>query len=94
MTDATYRKDPSFVARKVVGEILLVPVRQRAGELTSIFNLNEPASLAWSLLDGRHSLTEIRDNIVAEYEIEPEVAWRDLLELIEQLSDLGMVVRI
>jgi len=89
-----FRRNPDFVSRTIAGEIILVPIRHRAGELSCIYTLNETAALAWSLLDGAHSLEQIRDRILADYEIEPQVAWTDLQQLILQLQEVGAIERI
>lgn len=89
-----FRKNPTFVSREIAGEIILVPIRHKAGELSCIYTLNETAALTWSLLDGSHSLEQIRDQILAEYEIEPAQAWSDLQQLLLQLQEIGAVERI
>lgn len=89
-----FRRNPAFVSREIAGEIILVPIRHHAGELSCIFTLNETAALTWSLLDGTHSLEQIRDRILAEYEIEPHQAWSDLQQLILQLREVEAVERV
>lgn len=43
----------------------------------------------WERLDGEHTLGEVRDAVVEEFEVEPEVAEADLLELVAQLVAMG-----
>jgi len=35
------QKDPSIVSRKIADEIILVPIRHKIGEFTSLYALNE-----------------------------------------------------
>ena len=86
-----YRKDPNIVSREIVGETILVPIRQNVGDMESIYTLNETAALAWSLLDGDLTLEQIKDLIVEEYDIDDQDAANDLLELIAQLDEIGAV---
>jgi len=87
-----FQKDPSIVSQEIAGEVILVPVRQSVGELDSIYTLNETAAYTWSLIDGHHTLEEIHQQIVAEYDIDEDVARQDLLELVEKLQQFGAIV--
>lgn len=93
MTDGEmrYQKDPSMVAREIVGEMILVPIRQNSGDLESIYTLNETAALAWKLFDGQHSLPEISAAMAEEFEVTPEQASIDLQELVEQLLSIQAI---
>lgn len=84
-----YRKDPGVVARVIAGEAILVPVRQNTGDMEYIYTLNETAARAWELIDGQNSLEAVCDQIVSEYEIDPQDALADLQELIDQLAAIG-----
>ena len=46
------------MARQIAGEYILVPIRQSAGEVESIYTLNEVGTRIWELLDGQRSLLE------------------------------------
>lgn len=89
-----YQKNPAFVARRVVDETILVPIRHALDELDSIYTLNETANLAWTLLDGAHTLSEICQRVTEEYEVDLEQAWTDLNELVLQLQEIGAVEKI
>jgi hypothetical protein len=89
--ETRYRKDPSIVSRQIAGETILVPIRRNVGDLESIYTLNETAALAWSLFDDQHSLAQICKQIVEEYEVSPEQAQADLLELVTQLSHIQAI---
>ena len=83
--DACYRHDPNIVDRNIAGEVILVPIRNNVGDLESIYTLNETAARIWELLDGERTLAEVRDTIVAEFDVEAAGAEADLLELVGQL---------
>lgn len=86
-----YQKDERVVARLIAGEAILVPVRQNTGDMESIYTLNETAARAWEFLDGHNSLDQICNQIVAEYEIDPQDALHDLQELMSQLLEIGAI---
>ncbi len=86
-----FAKDPSIVSRNIAGEQILVPIRQKAGEIESIFTLNEVASRIWELLDGEKQVEEIKNAIVEEFKVSPKEAEADLLKFLQQLEEVGAV---
>jgi hypothetical protein len=55
------------------------------------YGLNEVGASIWNLIQEPKTVSEIRDAIVAEYEIEPEVCDRDLKVLLQQLEASGLI---
>jgi hypothetical protein len=86
-----YEKDPDMVFRDIEGEMILVPIRRRTADLESIYTLNETGSRIWELIDGQHTLREVRDVIVQEYDVTPEEAEADLVELMAYLEEIEAV---
>jgi hypothetical protein len=84
-------KDDTIVERKIGDEFILVPIRQRAGEVESIYTLNEVAARVWELIDGQRRAGEIRDVVVAEFEVSPEEAEADVVEFLGQLEHVRAV---
>ena len=78
-----------MVFRKIADECLLVPIRKQAADLKYIYVLNPVAGQIWELIDGHRQVTDIRDRLVAEYEVSPQEAEQDLLEFLEQLGQIG-----
>ena len=92
--DYCYQQDPDMVSREIAGEVILVPIRSNVGDLESVYTLNETAALAWTLFDGSHSVNQILDQILSEYEVDEDGAERDWMELIQQLEEIGAVTRV
>jgi len=86
------RQSPNIVSRNIAGEAVLVPIARTAEEVDSIYTLNETASTIWDALDGRKTLSEILDLVVAEYEVTREQAELDLYDLVAQLGEVRAVV--
>ena len=89
-----YEKDASIVHRNIAGETILVPIRRHVADLESIYTLDEVAARIWELIDGQRRVSEIRNAIVEEYEVSPDVAEADLMEFIQQLEAIGGVRRV
>ncbi len=65
--------------------IILDPVASR------YFGLAEVGSRVWDLLQTPRRVGDLRDAIVAEYEVDPDVALADLLRLVTELAEAGLV---
>jgi hypothetical protein len=87
----SFTKGDDLITRIIAGETLIVPVRNRVGDLDSIYTLNELASYVWHLIDGQMTTTEIVETIRAEYDVTGEEATRDVLELIDSLQTAGLI---
>jgi len=86
-----FAKDPFIVFRKIADEFILVPIKQRAGDVESIYTINEVGGRIWELIDGDKRIEEIRDVIIEEFEVGSKEAETDLTEFIEQLEQIGAV---
>jgi hypothetical protein len=89
--DQRYQKDPDVVAREIAGEQVLVPIKKQAAETAAIYVLNETGALVWDQLDGQSTLAQIRDSLVEEYEVGSEEASADLIVLLKELQEIGVV---
>jgi hypothetical protein len=92
--EAIYRRSPDLIARQVLDDTLIVPIRGDLANLQRIFALNPVAQHIWAQLDGEHDLAAVRDGMVARFETEPAQAEADLLEFIGQLSAAGLIAEI
>jgi hypothetical protein len=88
---AVLQKNPSFVSRRIADEVILVPISHKVGEIDCLYALNEVGARIWDLIDGDRSLQELRDTIVAEFDVTEKGAEEDLLALIEQLKEVGAI---
>jgi hypothetical protein len=79
------------VVRRVGDESVVVPVRNRVGDLDSLFTLNDVASRIWELLDGRRPLNAVVETICEEFEVAPDVAAKDAGDLIRTLEEMHLV---
>ena len=78
---------PQVAARIIDGEAVIV-----LPESGQVNVLNEVGSRIWELIDGTHSVSEITEIIVAEYDVTAEQAERDVNEFIQELVDNKMLV--
>ena len=91
MLDAVYAQDDNMVFRRIGEEVILVPIRRQTVNLEAVYTLNETGAAIWEMLDGQRTLVEIRDALVAEFDVSPEKAEADVLEYVEMLESIEAV---
>ncbi len=55
------------------------------------YGLDSVGTRIWNLLQQPRTVGEIRDVLVADYDVEPERAERDLIALLQKLNEVGLV---
>jgi hypothetical protein len=84
--------DSSIVATKdqvssnLAGEEVILDLKSGV-----YYSLNEVGASIWNLIQEPRTVNEIRDTLLAEYEVEPSQCDRELLVLIHQLEAEGLV---
>ena len=84
-------KEKDLVTRCVAGETIIVPIKNKVGDLGSIYTLNEVGTMIWELIDGKKSVSKIVEAVHNTYEVKLEEAEKDTLEFINSLEQAGMV---
>lgn len=87
-----YRQSPDLVLRNIANEAILVPVRNRVGDLDAVFTLSEVALAVWNLLDGRRTISELARTISHDFDVTEEVAADDIAELLGTLTEANLVL--
>jgi Coenzyme PQQ synthesis protein D (PqqD) len=87
----TLVRSQAVVARVVAGEMLLVPIRGKVGDLASIYSFNPTGSLIWNLLETPHTMTQLAAAIATAYEIEPGQAEQDVTKFVTEMKAVGLV---
>ncbi|MBI4845527.1 MAG: PqqD family protein [Candidatus Omnitrophica bacterium] len=86
-----YDKDPQVVFREVAGEMILVPVRNNAADLESIYTFNELGGRIWGLINGKRTLDDIKTILLGEFETQEEELNRDINGFFSEMENLGLV---
>lgn len=92
--EQTYQHNPNIVARRIAGEMILVPIHNNVADMDYIYTLNETAARVWELSDGERNLAEIHQALTAEFEVDPAEAQQDLLELIRALINMNALTEV
>lgn len=81
----------SVVSRVIAGETLVVPVRNKIGDLASIYSFNATGSLIWQLLNSPASLADLIAAIQREYDVDAERARDDVTQFLDEMSSAGLL---
>ena len=88
--EKVFRKSANVVSRKIAGELFLVPIRGNLADMQHIFALNAVAEYIWQEL-GEKSLNDIRDGVMANFDVEKGQAEADIRDFIDELLQENLI---
>jgi hypothetical protein len=77
---------PDQVSSELAGEVVILDVNRGV-----YHGLDPTGARIWKLVQERRKVSDVRDAILSEYNVEPERCERDLLALLRQLAEHGLV---
>lgn len=86
-SNTTWRAKPEVEVQELEGNLVLVHLGTNR-----LFELNETATRFWELLVSGHGFESIFNEMVGEYEVEPEELRRELEENLAMLINEDLVV--
>jgi len=76
------------IAARVLGDEMMI----MSASDSTLFSLNGVGTAIWQGADGRTPLTEIvRNRICADFDVDPETAYRDAEEFVDSLAQHGIL---
>lgn len=89
--DARYQRNPDFIFRKIVDEMVLVPIHQDVADMDCLYTLNGVGASIWARLEKPATPAELRAGLLEEYDVDPEVLAADLDKFITEMAAVGAV---
>jgi Coenzyme PQQ synthesis protein D (PqqD) len=87
MNEKYITRSNAVAARELAGEMIIMSAAD-----STLFSLNETATLIWQAADGTTPLSEIVAlRICSEFEVAPDEAYRDALALVNDLERHGIL---
>jgi hypothetical protein len=74
------------VSSDLGGEVAILDLKAGA-----YYGLDAVGARVWELIQEPREVAEVRDVILDEYEVEPEQCERDLITLLQELADKGLI---
>ena len=90
-TDTQYERNPDYIFRRIVDELVLVPIHQDVADMDCIYTLNPAGAFIWERLDRPATRAELRAALLDEYEADPETIAADLEGFLGQMVAIGAV---
>lgn len=91
--ETRYERNPEFIFRRIVDELLLVPVHQEVADMDCIYTLNPVGAFIWQQLEQPATLAELQAAVQDNYDADPEVLAADLRAFVGDLESTGAVRR-
>ena len=80
-----------FVVRNVVGEYILMPTNDNIRKFDGTVVLNGVSAFIWNQLQQETTEETLVEAILQEFEVEWEIAARDLKALLARFADMGLL---
>jgi hypothetical protein len=84
-------KGKDLVTRSIAGETIIVPIKNKVGDLDSIYTLNEIGTMIWELIDRKKSVSEIAEAVCDAYDVTPEEALKDTFDFLCTAEGAGLI---
>jgi hypothetical protein len=88
-----YLRNPGFIFRKVVDEMILVPIHQKVDEMDSIYTLNDVGAFIWENLREPRSFTDLESALKEAYDAPEDQISADLEQFLGTLMAFDAVVK-
>jgi hypothetical protein len=86
------KKSDEVVTREIEGKVILMPLHKSSKDLNYIYTLNETASYAWNLFDGKSTFSDVRNNLTETYDVTEGKVQKELTEFVKDLKSIKAIV--
>ena len=92
--EALYRRNPDYIFRTIVGEAVLVPIRQEVAEMDCIYTLNAVGALIWQRMETPASASAVLEAVLDEFAAEPAVVAADIARFLDGMVAIGAIRKV
>lgn len=85
------RVDKEFVLREIAGDYIIIPTGKTVLEFNGLITVNEVGVDIWKMLQEEVTFEDLVKGILAEYDVEEEVAREDIQEFLDTLISGGIL---
>lgn len=79
-----------FILRKIADSYIVVPVNDLTLNFNGIINLNETGAFLFEILQRGATVEELKEKMLAEFDVSPEKASKDIDAFIQKAKDAGV----
>ena len=85
------RVDKEFVLREIAGDYIIIPTGKTVLEFNGLITVNDVGVDIWNMLQEEVTFEDLVQGILAEYDVEEEVAREDIQEFLDTLIQGGIL---
>jgi len=74
------------VFRRISDEFLLIPLTDNIADMDSLYRLTETGAFIWELIDGELAISDITSKVAEEFDVEKDVAEKDILGFFREVQ--------
>lgn len=87
------RIEKEFVLREIAGDCIIIPTGSTVLEFNGLITVNEVGVTLWKMLQDEVTLEQLVQGVLAEYDVEEEVAREDIQEFLDALAKGGILTK-
>lgn len=87
------RINKEFVLREIAGDYIIIPIGSTALEFHGLITVNEVGVTLWKMLQEEVTMEDLVQGVLAEYDVEEEVAREDIQEFLDTLVSGGILAK-
>ena len=87
------RIEKEFVLREIAGDYIIIPTGKTVLEFNGLITVNEVGVTLWNMLQEEVTFDQLVQGILAEYDVEEDVAREDIQEFLDTLAKGGILVK-
>ena len=91
LLETRFERKPEMVARRVAGEIILVPIKRQIKEDPCLYTLDEMAAFLWEKLERGSTGSELVEALLAQYSVSRELVAQDVQKFLEELLSIEAI---
>ena len=91
---AQFMRNPDFIFRKVVEEMILVPVYQNVADMEAIYTLNELGAFIWERMAEPVDMLTLEKAILNAFDVDHKIVREDLAIFLDELSEIGAIKKV
>ena len=87
------RINKEFVLREIAGDYIIIPIGSTALEFHGLITVNEVGVTLWKMLQEEVTMEDLVQGVLAEYDVEEEIAREDIREFLDTLISGGILTK-
>ena len=80
------RIEKEFVLREIAGDYIIIPTGKTVLEFNGLITVNEVGVTLWNMLQEEVTVDQLVQGVLAEYDVDEEVAREDIQEFLDTLD--------